>query len=118
MLHKESFFTISVRFFYKKSSGLFLLVRDVFNQVCDVTFEILADSVKIIYVQTLGNFIVDFADCRWSYAGLTGKLCLSHALFSEYSGQMNLYHIVTAFVYNIVYIVIIQLKSESVTKAL
>ena len=85
MLHEELFFTVAVRFFYKKPTSLFLFVRDVLNQIRYTAIKIFTDSVEIFNVQTFGHFIVYVTYRRWSYSGLTGKLRLSYTLFTKYS---------------------------------
>ncbi len=64
-------FTVSVLFFYKELSGLFLFIRNVLNQIRDTAIKVLADSVKVFNVQTFGHFVVDVVYRRGSYSGLT-----------------------------------------------
>lgn len=101
MLLEELFFTVTVVFLYKESTSLFLFVWNIFNQIHDTAIKVFTDSVKIFNVQTFSHFIVYVTNRRGSYASLSCKFCLTHPLFTKYSGQMYFYHILTAFAYNI-----------------
>lgn len=76
---------VFVLFSDEKCTGFLLFVRNVFNQVCYVTFEVFADSVKMTDIEAFGNFVVDVVYCRRSYTGLTCKFRLSYTFFAEYS---------------------------------
>ncbi len=81
MLFQRLFFVL---FSDEKRTGFLLLVGNVLNKVCYVTFEVFTDTVKVTDIETFSNFVVDVIDCRGSYTGLTCKLRLSHTFFAEY----------------------------------